>query len=83
LVCLGGGLKKRDLEIGVQVVGLARNLRSLAVVTLVGGGWCYGGLPYANRTSLSQTQTVKLCAVLCLVSLLAVFPRAPGETDQI
>jgi hypothetical protein len=36
---LGGGLKKRDLEIGVQVVDLGRNLRSLAGGSVVVLRW--------------------------------------------
>jgi hypothetical protein len=73
LVCLGGGLKKRDLEIGVQVVGLGRNLRSLA------GGCATVACRGANRTSLKQS-------TLCCASLARLttgrIPRAAGETDQ-
>jgi hypothetical protein len=71
LACLGGGLQKRDLEIGVQVVGLGRNLRSLA-----GGG---ATAACRRRTDFSQTVN----AVLCLVSLRLIFRERQGKSIKI
>jgi hypothetical protein len=74
VVCLGGGLKKRDLEIGVQVVGLGRNLRSLA-------GWCATVACRGRTELLSNSQ---LCAVpRSLVSLLGVFREQQGKPIKI
>lgn len=67
---MGGGLKKRDLEIGVQVVGLGRNLRSLAG----------GGATVACRRRTERLSNSQLCAVPRLTT--GRIPRASGDTEE-